>query len=602
MQDVQLISERFHIYLLRNGDRTVPNDQMLEDLKNFPGVIHAQNNHYISLRENEELIPDDARFDDQWSLKNTGQGGGVPDADIDATDAWDITTGGLTAYGDTIVLAIIDNGADLTHEDLVFWKNYAEIPDNGIDDDNNGYVDDYDGWNAYNHNGEVPIGNGHGTHVCGIAGAHGNNEIGVTGVNWNVQILPIAGSSTTESVVVEALSYMYVIREQYDQTDGAEGAFVVADNCSFGVDHGDPADYPIWEAMYDSVGRLGILSEAATANANWDIDMEGDVPTAFTTDYMISVTNTNKYDQKASAGYGLTTIDLGAPGTSILSTVNNSLYNYKSGTSMATPHVTGAVGLMFAAADSAFISFYKEDPAAGALLIKQYILEGVDLLDDLEGKTVSGGRLNVYNSIQLLLNRSDLTVIPDSFNVELRLNTTFADTLTILNSGSDTLFYTISIDDQPAWIDLDQTQGMLPEDTFDEITVTFDDNGLDTGIYQCNIVVDAGEAGVDTIPVTMTVYDNVGISEREMAISNVNLYPNPLYSGDAYLDVTAKKHGVLNLMITDITGREVYKLEQKLSSGENHIRLSHLKLTGGVYMYRLFLDKQYVVSGKLIRK
>ena len=600
--DVQVISERFHIYLLQSSSRTTDNRQMLADLKAFPGVVNAQNNHYISLRENDELIPDDERFDEQWSMKNTGQGGGTVDADIDATDAWDITTGGLTAYGDTIVIAIIDNGADLDHEDLVFWKNYAEIPDNGIDDDNNGYVDDYDGWNAYNHNGNVPMGNGHGTHVCGIAGAHGNNGIGVAGVNWNVQLLPIAGSSTTESVVVEALSYLYVIREQYNQTNGAEGAFVVADNCSFGVDQGDPDDFPIWEAMYDSVGHLGILSEAATANANWDIDVVGDVPTAFATDYMISVTNTNKYDHKASAGYGLTTIDLGAPGSGIISTVNNSLYGYKSGTSMATPHVTGAVGLILAAADPAFISFYKENPAAGALLIKQYILDGVDLLSDLEGKTVSGGRLNVYNSIQLLLNRSDLTVIPDSFNVELRLNSVLNDTLTILNSGSATISYTITIPDQPEWISLGQTEGTLPEDEFEKIVVTFDDNGLDTGTYQCIIVVNAGEVGSDTIPVNMTVYDNVGVNEREMTISEISLYPNPVSSEEVYLDVTAKEHGILNFILTDITGRKVYEQEQKLSTGENQFRLNHLSLAKGVYIYKLLLNGQYAGSGKLIKK
>jgi subtilisin family serine protease len=601
-ESVQVISERFHIYLLQSSSRETDNRQILADLKGFNGVVHAQNNHYISLRENDELIPDDERFDEQWSMQNTGQGGGTIDADIDATDAWDITTGGLTAYGDTIVVAIIDNGADLAHEDLVFWKNYAEIPDNGIDDDNNGYVDDYDGWNAYNHNGNVPMGNGHGTHVCGIAGAHGNNGIGVAGVNWNVQILPIAGSSTTESVVVEALSYLYVIREQYNQTNGAEGAFVVADNCSFGVDHGDPDDYPIWEAMYDSVGQLGILSEAATANANWNIDIEGDVPTAFTTDYMISVTNTNKYDHKASAGYGLTTIDLGAPGSSIISTVNNSLYGYKSGTSMATPHVTGAVALILAAADSAFISFYKEDPAAGALLVKQYILDGVDLLNDLEGKTVSGGRLNVYNSIQLLLNRSDLTVIPDSFNVELRLNSVLRDTMTILNSGDNTIYYTISIPDQPDWIGLSQTEGTLPVDTYDQIVVTFDDNGMDTGTYQCIIVVEAGEAGTDTIPVNMQVYDNVGIGERLIRLTEVNVYPNPVSSTDVYLDIRSEENGVLDFVVTDLTGREVYSFQKDILQGENHIKAAQLGLVKGVYIYSLRLNGLHVHSGKLVKE
>jgi hypothetical protein len=226
----------------------------------------------------------------------------------------------------------------------------------------------------------------------------------------------------------------------------------------------------------------------------------------------------------------------------------------------------------------------------------------VDLLSDLEGKTVSGGRLNVYNSIQLLLNRSDLTVIPDSFNVELRLNSVKTDTLTILNSGSEAFSYTITIPEQPDWINLEQTNGTLQEGEFDEIAVTFDDNGMDTGIYQCIIVVDAGEVGNDTIPVSMLVYGDVGIGEREMAFSEVNIYPNPVSSDEMYLDITAKEKGVLNFVITDITGREVYQKEQKLSQGENHISINRLVLARGIYLYKLLLNGRYAGSGKLIRK
>ncbi|HHL57371.1 MAG TPA: hypothetical protein ENJ14_00300, partial [Bacteroidetes bacterium] len=243
-EDVQVISERFHIYLLRFDGLKTTNRQVLSELRLHPEVINAQNNHFIELRDGDELIPDDTRFDEQWSMKNTGQNGGVPDADIDATDAWEITTGGLTVFGDTIVVAVVDGGAFLTHDDLDFWKNRNEIPGNGIDDDENGYVDDYDGWNAYQHNGNVPTTSSHGTHVSGIIGAIGNNDLGVAGVNWQVKILPVAASSTSESVVVEGLSYVYVVREQYDLSNGAEGAFVVADNCSFGVDHGQPENFP----------------------------------------------------------------------------------------------------------------------------------------------------------------------------------------------------------------------------------------------------------------------------------------------------------------------------------------------------------------------
>ncbi len=277
-----LVSERFNIYLLKINNVRTSNASVINLLESNNSVVNVQNNHKLSLRDVEETLPDDSLFNLQWSLLNTGQAGGTPGADIDATSAWDISTGGLTALGDTIVVAIIDGGSDLNHEDLNFWKNHSEIPNNSIDDDTNGYVDDYHGWNAYNHNGTIPNHN-HGVHVAGIDGAIGNNEIGVSGVNWNVRTLPIAGSSGNESTVVEALSYIYVVRERYDQTNGAEGAFVVADNCSFGVDKGQPENFPIWEAMYDSLGQLGILSMGATANRNWDIDSVGDVPTAFET-------------------------------------------------------------------------------------------------------------------------------------------------------------------------------------------------------------------------------------------------------------------------------------------------------------------------------
>jgi hypothetical protein len=148
-------------------------------------------------------IPDDTQFDQQWSLNNTGQSGGTIDADIDAIEAWDISTGGVTPLGDTIVVAIVDGGMLLTHADLIpnLWTNLGEIAGNGIDDDNNGYIDDIHGWNAYSSNGSIPS-DGHGTHVAGIVGAKGNNGTNVSGVNWDVKLMAIGGSSGTTSIVL----------------------------------------------------------------------------------------------------------------------------------------------------------------------------------------------------------------------------------------------------------------------------------------------------------------------------------------------------------------------------------------------------------------
>lgn len=398
----RLLSQRLNIWLFEYdgaGMKSTEHIALLSELRAHHQVSLAQFNHHVTMRQ---TFPNDPSFGVQWGLHNVGQSGGRVDADIDAPEAWDITTGGITANGDQIVVAVIDGGCDLNHIDLDLFKNIHEIPGNGIDDDSNGYVDDYDGWNAYNHSGNVSN-SAHGTHVSGIAGAVGNNGTGVSGVNWGVKVLPISGASNNEAIVVEAYGYVVEMRARYNETDGAMGAFVVSTNSSFGIDYGDPADSPIWCAMYDSMGVLGILSAAATANMNIDIDIELDVPTACPSDYLLAVTNTTRNDVKNSgAAYGKRTIDLGAPGTSILSTVTGNGYSYMTGTSMATPHVAGAVALLYAAASQYLLQQYKDDPATVAMLIKQYILDGTDPLSSLAGITVSGGRLNVYNSLQLM--------------------------------------------------------------------------------------------------------------------------------------------------------------------------------------------------------
>ncbi len=407
LNEVRLLSDRMNIWLFSYDTEGADDNEVKFIIKNDPLVKVVQFNHVLSMRElnlpplaEEQMVlfPDDPMFGDQWHLNNTGQNGGTPDADIDAPEAWDITTGGVTALGDSIVVAIVDGGCQLNHPDINYWYNYGEIPNNSIDDDGNGYVDDFRGWNAYDNSPNVPS-SGHGTHVSGITGAIGNNTIGVSGVNWNVKVMPVAGSSSDESTVVAAYAYVLEMRAFYNETNGSSGAFVVATNSSFGIDFGQPANYPIWCAMYDSLGEYGILSCAATANLNIDIDVSGDVPTACPSDFMIAVTNTTRNDLKnGGAAYGLTTIDLGAPGTSILSTYTGSSYTNLTGTSMATPMVTGAIGLLYAAANQTRIQLCKTDPYQGALQFRQLILDGVDSLLSLQGITVTGGRLNVNNS------------------------------------------------------------------------------------------------------------------------------------------------------------------------------------------------------------
>jgi serine protease len=415
MQPKEAVVEYMNIWLFTFDHARMDNYLALNEVKKHTSVSIAQFNHYIS----ERIMPNDANFGTQWSMHNTGQSGGTVDADIDAPEAWDLGTGGLTAAGDTIVVAVVDGGFYLNHLDMNFWKNYNEIPGNGIDDDNNGYIDDVNGWNAINNNGNVTASGTHGTHVSGTVGARGNNTIGVAGVSWNVRVMAIQGSSGTESVVIRAYGYALKQRRLYDSSNGMKGAFVVSTNASFGVDYGQPSNFPLWCAFYDSLGSAGILNAGATANLNINIDVTGDIPTACPSDWMISVTNTDRNDVKnTGAAYGLTTIDLGAPGTSIISTTSASIYGTSTGTSMATPHVAGAIGFMYSVAPLAWIQAYKNSPGPYSLQVKDKIMQGVDPNASLQGKTVSGGRLNLYNSALLMQN---LTAINNN-NGEIPVN------------------------------------------------------------------------------------------------------------------------------------------------------------------------------------
>lgn len=595
---VHTISSRFNIYLLEFEIGKTSNYDMVSTLKTDSRVINVQNNHLVSLRISDETFPNDSLFHKQWSKYNTGLGSGYEGADISAVKAWDITRGGLTAHGDTIVVAIIDGGSDLDHEDLNFWKNHSEIPNNNIDDDNNGYIDDYDGWNAYDHNGTIPD-NVHGVHVCGIAGAIGNNSIGIAGVNWNVKTLPIAGESSYESIVVEALSYVYVVRERYDQTNGAEGAFIVAQNNSFGVDKGKPEQFPVWEAMYDSLGTLGILSMGATANRAWDIDSVGDVPTAFTTDFLISVTNTNNRDEKyAGAAWGETTIDLGAPGTMVWSLGLNDTYRRSTGTSMATPQVTGAAALLMAAADSAFITNYKNNPSEGALLIKQYILDGTDELRDLEGKTVSGGRLNLFKSLKLMLGDPPFFEMnTDSINSFMSIfsyDTTF---MIIENGGGDTLKYSVNIEDQPSWISLSNYSGSLVGDQKDTISIYFNSQAIDTGNHYCSIDLISSDTIGAMLPVSLYVYDNSTIDDE--IITNFYAYPNPAIDKFTFA-LNAKDPSEIKINIYDSFGRRIKEITNPLAVGHNKIFWNIDKAKPGIYYYQISTEKAEFITGKII--
>ena len=419
------ISERINVWLVNYNSSVTSSSLALERVNANPNINLAQYNH-TNIVSRADTCPTDPLFNsEQWSMNNFGQNSGTPDADIDACEAWGLTTNTVTALGDTIVVAVIDDGFYLEQEDINFFTNYNEIPNNNIDDDGNGFIDDVQGWNFYADTNVITQ-EGHGTRVSGIIGAKANNGKGTAGVNWGMQILPIQGSSGLESTVLKAYGYILDMRALYESTNGAKGAYVVTTNSSFGVDNAYASSYPLWCAFYDSLGSYGILSCAATTNyGNTNVDTDGDMPTTCVSDFLISVTSTTRTDNKVNgAGIGPIHIDLGAPGGSIIAPYGNSFYSSSTGTSFATPHVAGAVAFMYAVACTDYINLYKSHPDSIALDVKDAILSSSDSIASLLGLTSSGKRLNLY--------KSALHIISNTPCSALGIETTKEDNSTIL--------------------------------------------------------------------------------------------------------------------------------------------------------------------------
>lgn len=427
MMPGEVLSAHMNIYTVHYDTAFAQERQLLESMRRNHNVLNAQFNHYVSKRDT--VIPNDTLFSSQWHHLNTGQTNGNPGSDIGSTLAWDITTGGLTAAGDTIVVCVIEGG-NLNHPDLKdnAWVNHNEIPGNGIDDDGNGFVDDYLGWNVANQSDQGVLSGGHGTQVMGMIGAKGNNGLGVSGINWDVKIMSVAGENLfNEASVVAAYNYALVMRKLYDDTDGDRGAFVVATNASWGIDGGNMDDVPIWNAFYDTLGVYGILNCGATANNNVNIDVVGDIPTASSSDYMISVTATNHNDNRTFSAYGLTTIDLAAPGGNVFTTSGGQGYGTTSGTSFASPLTAGVIALLYSVPCNSFIELVKANPQLGADYVRYALMEGVDPVQSLQGFIKTGGRVNAYNSLNILADNcsGDFCLPPFSFNYTLADDTVY---------------------------------------------------------------------------------------------------------------------------------------------------------------------------------
>ena len=299
------------------------------------------------------------------------------DADIDATNAWDITTG-----NSSVVVAVIDTGVDYQHPDLapnIF--SGADCDPNGVDTDGNGYVDDCHGYDFVNNDGDPMDDNDHGTHVSGTIGAVGDNAQGVAGVNWYVTIMACKFlNSGGSGAISDAVACM-----QYVQTMKNRGVNIIATSNSWGGGG-------FSQAMFDAIEthrQLGILFIAAAGNSNADNDVGGFYPASYDLPNVIAVAATTRTDARAGfSSYGRHTVHLGAPGDQILSTTIGNTYKVFSGTSMATPHVTGVAALLKA-----------NDPNADWRAIKNLILAGGDAIGSMASTTISGRRLNAYGAL-----------------------------------------------------------------------------------------------------------------------------------------------------------------------------------------------------------
>ncbi len=341
----------------------------------------------------DRTVPNDPSYNQQWGMKNIG-----------AEDFWAHTTGGVTALGDTIVVAVMESGTSLNHPDLIenIWHNYQEIPSDGIDNDNNGYVDDFTGWNAIALD-DSHFYDEHGTEITGVIGAKGNNGLGISGVNWDIKLMPITFIKDNIASYFVAFDYLIAQRKLYNETKGAKGAFIVAVNESFGQDNARPEDSPgltQWCEYMDSLGAVGILTIAATSNANSvNVDIVGDMPTTCPQEFLIAATAIDNIGNRAGA-FGSTHVDLAAPGRYILTTQGpDDSYSESGGTSLATPHIAGAVALIYSYPCERWANYIKTNPSEAALLVKDWLLKSTDPLAALKDKSVSNGTLNIKNLI-----------------------------------------------------------------------------------------------------------------------------------------------------------------------------------------------------------
>ena len=358
-------------------------NSIIDRLREKPGVDYIEENPQFEL----DAVPNDPVWakpisENHWGLHNDNFG--TPDADIDVTEAWNVSTG-----SDGVVVAVIDTGADYNHADLRgnIWVNAGEVPGNGVDDDGDGLVDNVNGYD-FGDNDPDPYDDGgsdtgHGTAVTGIIGAAGNNGIGVTGVNWHVKVMVLKFTGTNGM----AQGASRDVADMLVALDSAIKKGAVAVNMSFGS--AEACNSQALQNGLNAAEAAGVLLVASAGNNRADTDISPHCPSGSANSNIIAVANSDENDNLTStSNYGRATVDLTAPGRHILSTVPGG-YAHVSGTSFSTPFVTGAVALLKSMV-----------PQASAAQIRDAILRGVDQRPQLAGLVATGGRLNMVGAMR----------------------------------------------------------------------------------------------------------------------------------------------------------------------------------------------------------
>lgn len=352
-------------------------DELLKSLQADPGVMYAEPDFEVTFTR----TPNDPFFGLQWGAENTGQtvdnDPGLDGSDTSATDAWDIWTG-----DPDFKIAVTDTGVHFSHPDLAnnIWTNPGEIPGNGVDDDLNGWIDDVHGFNMAAGNG-IPFDTvGHGTHIAGIIGAVGNNGIGVAGMNWNCQIVALKiGDATGATISTILVALDYILLNDISVSNNSWGCY----EC-------------FSQSLYDAIERLrdaGHLFVAAAGNGFLGLGTDNDrfpfYPASYDLENIIAVASLNNNDRKPKhSNFGLSSVDVSAPGVNIYSTFLDDGYAFLDGTSMATAEVTGLVALVAG-----------RQPELSWQQVRARVIETARPVQAMEARSVSGGTIDALAAV-----------------------------------------------------------------------------------------------------------------------------------------------------------------------------------------------------------